>query len=244
MSVVVPILNPVLSTIERRILDHCEAALGKYSLIFVVSDQADVAGLKQAYERAVFVSFSDKYFKTRSTLASLFLMEGFYERFSWCEFLLIHELNSWIVKDELHYWCKQGYDFLRANSEREPGFFDFLGRIRGLSDQQIQIMDTDFAGNGLFLCHIERFVNTLKRKKSEAHAYRHNALLVHKDALFWELEPNRFWPGLRRPTRIVQKRFSVKLSDQVRPGMNEREAWPFGLTGINDQNIEGLPHFA
>ena len=41
-------------------------------------------------------------------------MEEFYERFNWADYLLIHELNSWIVKDELKYWCNQGYDFLKA----------------------------------------------------------------------------------------------------------------------------------
>lgn len=243
MSVLVPIRNPVLSSLEKKILDHCAVALRKYSLIFVVSEQAELSELKQRYQHADFITFNDKYFESRSTLASLFLMEGFYERFSWCEFLLIHELNSWVVKDELHYWCKQGYDFLKADLREEQGFFDFVNRIRGLSDGRKQLMDSDFEGNGLSLCHIERFVKTLKRKKAEAYSYRHNSLFVHSDSLFWELEPNRFLPGLRRPTKIVQKRFSIKLSESTTTGNTDREAWPFGVTGVNARNIDDLPYF-
>jgi hypothetical protein len=243
VSVLVPILNPVLSSFEKKILDHCALTLRKYSLIFVVSEDAEVNELKESYRHADFITFNEKYFASRGALASLFLMEGFYERFSWCEFLLIHELNSWVVKDELHYWCKQGYDFLKADPERKGGFFSDFERLRGLSDTDKQAMDLDFEGNGLFLCHIERFVRNLKAKKTVAHSYRHNSLFVHKDSLFWELEPNRFWPGLRRPTKIVQTRFSVKLAKEATFGNADRESWPFGVTGVNAQNINDLPYF-
>jgi hypothetical protein len=243
VSVLVPVLNPVLTPIEREILDHCCVALRKYSFIFVVSESAEISELKNSYEHADFITFNEKYFESRRTLASLFLMEGFYERFSWCDFLLIHELNSWIVKDELHYWCKQGYDFLKADPEGDSGFMNDLARLRGLSLDQKRVMDVGFNDNGLFLCHIERFVKTLKRKKKEAYEYRHHPDFVNVDALFWELEPNRFLPNLRRPTPIVQKRFSRNISQKTPEPNTDREMWSFGLTGVDATNIQGLPYF-
>lgn len=243
VSVIIPIFNPVLTSFEQKILDHCLLALHKYAFIFVVSEKAQLAGLKERYQHVDFISFNEKYFESRRSFANLLLMEGFYERFSWSEFLLVHELNSWIVKDELHYWCKQGYDFLKADVEIELGLFANLARFRGLSEEQKKSIDSNFDGNGLFLCQIERFVKTLKSKKKEAYAYRHHPDFKNPDSLFWELEPNRFVPGLRRPTKIVQKRFSKNINDQSLITSANREALSFGLTGINEENIQNLPFF-
>ncbi len=244
VSVLIPILNPVLSPAEKQVVDQCVRCLHKYSLIFVVSETAITDGLRENYSHADFVTFGDKYFQSRQTLGSLFLMEGFYERFSWSEFLLIHELNSWVVKDELHYWCKQGYDYLRGDLDGETGFFDSLIIMKGFDDNQKTNMDAGFFGNGLYLCHIERFLRTLKAKKKEAYAYRRQSGLIHQDILFWELEANRYWPYLRRPTKIVQKRFSQNLALLSSVSYTNREAWPFGLTGISEQNIHDLPYFS
>lgn len=243
VSVLIPILNPVLTSFEQKILDHCLAALHKYSFIFVVSEKAELSGLKERYENVDFITFNEKYFESRRTLANLLLMEGFYERFSWCEFLLVHELNSWIVKDELHYWCKQGYDFLKAEPEVQGGFLTDLTRFRGLGEEQKRALDLKFEGNGLVLCQIDRCIKTLKRKKSEAYYYRHHPDFMNSDSLFWELEPNRFFPNLRRPTKIVHKRFSKNIKGEFPVASTEREAWPFGLTGVNEENINHLPFF-
>jgi hypothetical protein len=236
-------MNPILTPFEKKVLDHAIQALRKYSFIFVVAEGPETSSLKENYAHADFVTFPDKYFESRQTLASLFLMEAFYERFSWTEFLLIHELNSWVVKDELHYWCKQGYDYLRADVEDRIGTFSNLARIRGLSEQQKKEMDRDFNFNGLAICHIERMLRTLKGKRKQAYAYRHNPSLQHKDCLFWELEANRFIPTLRRPTPIVQSRFSKNISGELPVLKQDREAWPFGLTGVSTSNIQDLPYF-
>ena len=243
VSVLIPVLNPALTTFERKIIDHCLMALRKYSFIFVVSEKAEISELKEQYRNVDFVTFNEKHFKSRRSLAGLLLMEGFYERFSWSEFLLVHELNSWVVKDELHYWCKQGYDLLKAVPEIQSGFFEDLARFRGLGDAQKKLIDIRFNDNGLCLCHIERCVRTLKNKKKEAYNYRHHPDLINSDSLFWELEANRFLPNLRRPTKIVQTRFSKNISGQVPAANADREAWSFGLTGVSEGNIENLPFF-
>ena len=243
VSVVVPILNPVLSVREQTILAHCLKALAKYPFIFVISETADFSILKEKYPAVDFISFNEKYFESRQTLASLLLMEGFYERFSWSDFLLIHELNSWIVKDELHYWCKQGYDYLRADPVIARSTLNDFVRIKGLNDQQLKAVDEAFMGNGLSLCHIARFVKTLTAKRKKAYSYRHNERLINRESLFWDLEANRFWPSLRRPTAIVQRRFSINLKAGIPVAETGRESWPFGLTGIDNFETDDLPFF-
>lgn len=244
VSVLVPILNPVLSPLEMQILDHGIECLKRYPFIFVMSEDAGTEQLKERYPNVDIITFNGKYFESRQTLATLFLMEGFYERFSWSDFLFIHELNSWVVKDELHYWCKQGYDYLIGDERESEGLLGNIPFINKKSDSQRKLIDSGFTGNGLYLCHIERFLKTLKAKKKEAYAYRHQSELIHRDILFWELEANRFWPYLRRPTRIVQQRFSKNIISKSAASHSDREAWPFGLTGVTSLNIDDLPCFS
>jgi hypothetical protein len=244
VCVLIPIMNPTLTPLEKKVIDHALQALRKYSFIFLVAEDSETTVLEEAYSQVDRIAFPAKYFESRATLGSLFLMEAFYERFSWAEFVLIHELNSWVVKDELHYWCKQGYDYLRADVQDKGGKTGFINRLRGLTDAQKAEMDEDFNFNGLALCHVDRAFRALKGKKSVAYSYRHHPAWQNKDCLFWELEANRFLPTLRRPTRIVQNRFANNISSTLPVPSQDRERWPFGLTGVNSSNIEALPYFS
>jgi hypothetical protein len=167
------------------------------------------------------IYFPGKFFQSRQHFASLLLMEDFYDRFNWCDFLLVHELNSWIVRDELFYWCKQGYDYLKSGPvydafpESKDGV---ITRTLGLNDEQKRLFGSGYNDNGIYLCQIERMTNTLKAKRKEAYQYRHDEELPNADSLFWDIEANRFWPYLRKPTTTVRNYFA-----QNAVNLNERK---------------------
>ena len=241
VSVVVPILNPELSASEQQILDNCIEKLGKYTIILIYGESADISHLKDRYEGIDFIKFPDKYFESRKSLSSLFLLEDFYERFSWSDYILIHELNSWIVKDELHYWCKQGYDYLKG--EPAGGGVSDFGRLKGLNAHEKSTMDKGFANNGIQLCHVDSIRKTLRSKSSIAYEYRHHPEWIYADALFWELEANRFWPKLRFTTKVVLKRFAAITDNNNSGSKEDRHVWPFALTNVQANTIEDLPSF-
>ncbi|SDG80640.1 hypothetical protein SAMN04487996_12386 [Dyadobacter soli] len=240
VTVIIPILETQINPTEEKLLHHALEILSGYAIIFVAGEGADLSVVREHAEHIDVVHFPKRYFESRQHLAQLLLMPDFYDRFNWCDFLLIHELNSWVVKDELHYWCKQGYDYLQAapaltGPNASPGI---LKRISGLSGEEKQLYGQGYAGNGLYLCRIERMTATLKSKRSVAHQYRHNASLVNADALFWELEANRFLPHLRKPTDIVRSHFA-----QLGVEYQGNTTLPFALTGISRDNIHEIPYF-
>jgi hypothetical protein len=242
VSVVIPILNPEINPTEEKILHHSLQTLEKYPLIFVTFQGADLSIVREHNENIDVIYFPKKYFQSRDHLAALFLTEEFYERFNWCDFMLVHELNSWIVRDELYYWCKQGYDYLRAApvlSEALKGKDQIIKRLSGFSAEEKILFGQGYQDNGLYLCRIERMVNTLKAKKREAYQYRHDDHLQHAEAVFWDLEPNRFWPYLRKPSRIVRELFAK----QAAVATGNAKDLPFALTGITRDNIGSLPFF-
>lgn len=240
VTVIIPILGSQIDPTEEKLLHHALHVLSDYPVIFVAGEGADLSVVREHAENIDVVHFPKRYFESRRHLGQLLLMPDFYDRFNWCDFLLIHELNSWIVKDELHYWCKQGYDYLKAgpalpNADDAPGV---LKRITGLSEDEKRLYGAGFAGNGLYLCRIERMTATLKSKKSVAHQYRHNAALPYADSVFWELEANRFLPHLRKPTDVVRSHFA-----QFGTRYQNGTTLPFALTGISRDNIHEIPYF-
>lgn len=239
VTVIVPILEPQINPTEEKLLHHALEILADYPIIFVAGEGADLSVVREHAENIDVVHFPKRFFESRQHLGQLLLMPDFYDRFNWCDFLLIHELNSWVIKDELHYWCKQGYDYLKAgpvltDAHAAPSF---LKRITGLSEEEKRLFGTGYADNGLYLCRIERMTAALKGKRSVAHQYRHNPNLPNADSVFWELEANRFLPHLRKPTDIVRSHFA-QFGVQY-----QNTTLPFALTGISRDNIHEMPYF-
>jgi len=248
VSIIIPVPDPNLNPTQERILHHCLEALAKYPVIFITFEKADLGIIKEHKSDIDVIYFSKDYFQSRQTLAKLFLMEDFYHQFSWASFLLIHELNSWVVKDELFHWCKQGYDYLKAapiqkNQGVFQDFFSGISKIAGLDQTTKQNIGNGFQDNGLYLCLVERMIATLQSKQKTAYQYRHNDDLLNRDAVFWEIEANRFWPDLRKPTPVVQNYFAQYADSQIIYPSVSKEKLPFALTGVNSTNIEGLPYF-
>ncbi|MCF2444577.1 hypothetical protein L0657_11470 [Dyadobacter sp. CY345] len=246
VSILIPILNADLTVHEETVLRHSLEALSKYPIILFTYEGADLSAFESEDKRVEVLTFKSKYFGSRQALSNLLLMEDFYTRFTWSDFVLIHELNSWIVKDEIHYWCKQGYDYLHANPIENTGSKNSIGndfsRIWGLNENEKQELGKSFESDGLKLCNVQRMIKTLSARKKEAHEYRQNDKFENKDSLFWEIEANRFWPQLRKPTPIVQSRFSQNAKN-ISGYTDNRDAWPTGICGIDMNNLNSLPFY-
>ena len=66
--------------------------------------------------------FDESFFESTKTYNLLMLSADFYKRFINYDFMLIYQLDAYVFKDELGYWCEQGYDFIGAPWNR----YDFL----------------------------------------------------------------------------------------------------------------------
>lgn len=58
--------------------------------------------------------FDANYFKSVQGYNDLCFSALFYERFSDYEFMFIYQLDAWVFRDELEYWCNKGYDYIGA----------------------------------------------------------------------------------------------------------------------------------
>jgi len=60
------------------------------------------------------VRFDPGFFRSSATYSRLLLSAGFYQTFASYEFILIHQLDAFVFRDELADWCARGYDYVGA----------------------------------------------------------------------------------------------------------------------------------
>lgn len=109
-----------LSPLEAISLNQCVKVLGHYPIRLICPEGLDV----EAYRRVakdVEVDFIDAKWHTSYSASNRLRIEPFlYKRYLDYEFMLFYELDAFVFKDDLKYWCSKDYDYIGA-----PWFDDF-----------------------------------------------------------------------------------------------------------------------
>lgn len=58
--------------------------------------------------------FNEEYFASVHGYNDLCFSKSFYLRFAEYEYMLICQLDAWVFRDELNYWCDKNYDYIGA----------------------------------------------------------------------------------------------------------------------------------
>ena len=125
--VVIPIYKDVPSLEERASIRQTFHVLGKHDIAFIthqdcrLDEYEKVVESEQGMMRTEF--FDKGYFDSTAHYSDLCFSEEFYLRFKDYEYMLICQPDAWVFRDELDYWCQQGYDFIGA-----PIFFPYNKR--------------------------------------------------------------------------------------------------------------------
>lgn len=116
--VVISIYKPKLTAYEEISLRQCCRVLGGHPIAMVAPPQLDIVayGKILAEERTNFqvVHFPAKYFKNIQAYNRLMTHPCFYERFLGYEYILIYQLDAFVFRDDLFFWCDKGYSYIGA----------------------------------------------------------------------------------------------------------------------------------
>lgn len=113
VTVVIPVYKVNLSLTEQLSLKQCIKLLGDFDIVFVHPESLDVSTINFD-GRISSEKFPDHYFKSVFGYNRLMLTASFYERFSQSKFILIYQLDAYVFRDELLYWCSKDYDYIGA----------------------------------------------------------------------------------------------------------------------------------
>ena len=118
--VVIPIYKSFddLSREELHSFGQAMHILGSHEIFFACSHNFEpLEYLKKCKElkiSAKIKKFDDKYFHNIQGYNQLMLSVGFYRQFKTFCFILIYQLDAFVFRDDLDYWCKKGYDYIGA----------------------------------------------------------------------------------------------------------------------------------
>lgn len=154
VAVVIPIYKTELTGSEQKSLEQCLVILKKYPLVIIHPKHLDIAGYRDFFRsysiNLFFKAYDERFFENIKGYNELLLSPFFYNEFIDYEYILTYQLDSWVFKDELVYWCRKGYDYIGA-----PWF---EGYHEALPNSKL----LNIAGNGgLSLRNINSFLKVL-----------------------------------------------------------------------------------
>ena len=117
VCVVIPIYKVELTQNETKSLKQCFSVLGAQKIIFVCSNKLDFSNYLSIITESNSYSietFDDHFFQSITGYNNLLLSLMFYKRFSSYTHMLIYQLDAWVFKDELDYWCEKGFAYIGA----------------------------------------------------------------------------------------------------------------------------------
>lgn len=244
VAVVVPVYKTVLENYEEISLRQCCKILGDHSLFLIKPEDLDLTAYLPFFKKSGYQTemFSNHFFEDIKGYNGLMLSAEFYERFSKYDFILIYQLDAFVFKDELLFWCEQEFDYIGAPwIERDK----WKRRIRSYLHYRFNRKQTDSilptvwqfynrVGNGGFsLRRVEKFYNLCKAERTLIDFYNaNNESKFFNEDVFWSLEVNRSRKRLSIPDYKMAIHFSIEQQPELAMELM-RGTLPFGLHGIN-----------
>lgn len=113
--ILIPVYKQIPSVDEMASLRQLEHILGCWEMRFVCPESLDMSSYDAITNKPFLKErFADCFFKGIDGYNALMRENAFYARYSAYEYMLIYQLDAWVFKDELEYWCDQGYDYIGA----------------------------------------------------------------------------------------------------------------------------------
>lgn len=210
VKVIIPIYKNLLSEDEQLSLDRCFQVLHRYDICFVIPEGLDTTSIEMRYGKRKVYEFNKSYFEGLKGYNQLMLSSEFYEAFLDTQYILIHQTDVFVFRDELEQWCNHGFDYIGApwipKRKYSRWYYHLFFGLKKGYNRLFKASDyTDLfykVGNGGFsLRKVVPFFEIAKddRKTIEKYITQCNRNRFNED-VFWGIEVNRKEHRLRIPS--------------------------------------------
>jgi hypothetical protein len=113
ICILIPIYKESLNEYESQSVTQCIKILSDYTIHFICSNELDITLYEATFPEIINYSFFDQnYFKDVSGYNSLLLSYNFYKKFKNYDFMLVHQTDCFVFKDDLLAWAHKDYDYI------------------------------------------------------------------------------------------------------------------------------------
>lgn len=118
IAIAIPVFRTKPEWFEEISIKQAIKILNHYDHMLVVPAGLDVSVAKSWFAAAgksvSVVEFDQAYFQHPQSYNRLMLMEDFYRKFPNYDYVLIHQTDAYVFRDDLDYWTSMGYDYVGA----------------------------------------------------------------------------------------------------------------------------------
>ena len=217
IAIVIPIYKEVLSENERISIRQCKKILGDYDVYFIHPYGMKLTNYFIEIPNAKALAFESPYFADIQGYSQLMLSPFFYKKFFEYKFILIYQLDAFVFRDDLLFWCNKNFDFIGAPWLTPPP----LSKGKPIVNMSTWFINK--VGNGGF---------SLRKVKS----HYFNTLIfrpllkyfIKNEDMFWGLFLYWLNPFFKRPKHLEALNFAFELEPRKSFEITNNKL-PFGV---------------
>ncbi|PRX45751.1 DUF5672 family protein [Salegentibacter salegens] len=235
-AVVIPVYKQKMSETEEISFKQCLKVLGDFPIIIVCPKGFN----KQSFNnyKLIFEEFEAHYFKDIFGYNSLMLASHFYERFLAYHYILIHQLDVFIFKNELEKWSNQGYDYIGAPWLATDNLTSkILKPFQSKKKKKREPIFYKVGNGGLSLRKTQSFYQISKELEPliEKQLEKKDKIYAIED-VFWSLRVPEHFPEFSIPDFKIAAEFALDRKPKIGFKINRGEL-PFGCHGFNKPKV-------
>ena len=226
VAVIIPVYQEVPGPEEMNCFQNNCKLLSRYPIFLVGPEGLNV----QAYNIQPGIQtefFPSGYFKGIRGYNRLMLSKEFYQRFENYKYILICQLDVFVFKDELNFWCQLNYDYIGAPwIQRQFRILSYVAVKTGFKNALKMLFTRSISncvGNGGFsLRKIRAFSDSLKQYKNDAVSWPAN------EDFYWSFFAKIEGKPLSMPDYKMASKFSIEVKPKKLLRLNNNEL-PMGI---------------
>lgn len=240
-AVVIPFYKNNLTDNEIVSLRQCFKTLHKYAIIAVKPHNLILPQQTNTYPFTDILSFDDTYFSSIESYNRLMLSVEFYTAFLKYDYILIHQPDAFIFKDDLQQWCNMGIDYVGAPwllpqrpfinktyLKAQLKFYQYkylTKNIKGITE--LAQLEKQVGNGGLSLRRVARLHELCKLMQPQIEIYNENYGHGFNEDVFWSLEVKRNGHSFVIPSFKKALQFAFEIAPERARLLNNGEL-PFG----------------
>ncbi|MDH0659578.1 DUF5672 family protein [Empedobacter sp. GD03865] len=236
--IIIPIYKIQLTAEEVISLKQCFKILGNHTIKFVAPVGLNTSSYESILQKSIEVEYFDAiFFENISGYNKLMLSLDFYRRFESFAYMLVYQLDCYVFRDELAFWCNKGFDYIGAPWLEKSYYIKtrseklkFLIR-RFFNLKMNKYFNKDIlvyqVGNGGFsLRKINKFIYTLQHtnpKIINKFKESNDPMALFNEDVFWSFEAK----NIKKPKYKMSTKFGLDSGADIGIRLNQG-LLPFG----------------
>lgn len=224
VAVVMPFYKETLSAHEKIAISQCQKVLSAYPIIAIKPQKLTLPPDLPSGMFQQTISFDNRYFENIAGYNALMLADTFYKAFLDYEYILIYQLDAFVFKDTLQYWCGQNYDYIGAPWLREFEYPDIFkatkSKVKAWLHTRYNVQknglpslmqyENKVGNGGLSLRRVKKFYDLSLEMRDMAKTYLDRRVDLYNEDMFWSIEVNRKKRRLNIPGYKTALKFSIE----------------------------------